>query len=57
MEKRMRIKITAENNKEISDNWDSELFTAIVATAPGSLGRHLIFANITGINGINGDSR
>ena len=45
------------NSTEISNNSNSQLFMDIVATAPGSLGRHLIFANITGINGINGGSR
>ena len=41
----------AGNSLVASENSDSQLFTAIVATAPGSLGRHLVLANITGVNG------
>ncbi len=40
--------ILAENNAELSEKSDSQIFTAIVAAAPGSLGRHLIFTNISG---------
>lgn len=39
------------NSTQISGNSDSQLFTAIVASAPGSLGRHLVLANISGANG------
>ncbi|HHI03418.1 MAG: hypothetical protein DRP51_08650 [Candidatus Zixiibacteriota bacterium] len=40
--------IMAEKSEEISDRSDSHIFTAIVASAPGSLGRYLIFADING---------
>lgn len=40
--------IMAENNPEVSDRLNSQVFTTIVATAPGSLGRHLIIADIIG---------
>ena len=40
--------ILAENRAGLSERSDSQIFTAIVAAAPGSLGRHLIFTNISG---------
>ena len=40
--------ILAENSAVLSEKSDSQIFTAIVAAAPGSLGRHLIFTNISG---------
>ncbi len=40
--------ILAEKSAELSEKSDSQIFTAIVAAAPGSLGRHLIFTNISG---------
>ena len=40
--------IMVKNNPEVSDRFNLQAFTAIVATAPGSLRRHLIFADIIG---------
>jgi len=57
---RSSLFMAARNNPAGSHSSDSQTFTAIVSGAPGSLGLHLVFANITGtasLNGINGGSR
>ncbi|MCP4704114.1 MAG: zf-HC2 domain-containing protein [candidate division Zixibacteria bacterium] len=35
------------NANNISNNSDSQIFTAIVSASPGSLGKHLVFTTIT----------